>query len=70
MAERLDDMSSVKSGEFRSQLEVYCVSRYPEELKYNEAVCQWMPIYIYIYIYIYTDIDTLVPIRVCITAAI
>ena len=47
MAERLDAMSSVKLGEFRSQLEATCMSRYTEELWYNETVSLWMTIYIY-----------------------
>ena len=49
MAERLDTMSSMKSGGFRSQLEASCVSSHTEELSYNEAVCLWMIIYIRIY---------------------
>ena len=45
MTERLDTMSSVKLGGFRSQLEASCVSSHTEELWYNETVCLWMPIY-------------------------
>ena len=46
-AERLDAMSSVMLGGFRSQLEASCASSYTEELRYNETVCLWITLYIY-----------------------
>ena len=45
IGERLDTMSSVKLRGFRSQLEASHVSSHPEELWYNETVCQGMTIY-------------------------
>ena len=51
MVGRLDIMSCVMLGGFRSQCEASCVSSNHEELWYNETVCLWMTIYIYIYIY-------------------
>ena len=35
-------MSSVKLGEFQSQLEVSSVFSHIEELWYNKTVCLWM----------------------------
>ena len=44
MAERLDTLSTVKLGGFRSQLEL---TGHTDELWYNETICLWMTIYIY-----------------------
>ena len=56
MVDRLDTMSSVKLGGFRSELEASCVSSHTEELRFKETVNLWMTIYIYIYIYILSGI--------------
>ena len=45
IAERLDAMSSVKLGGFRSQLEVSGVSSHTEVMRYYETICLWMTIY-------------------------
>ena len=39
MAEQLDNKSSVKFGQFRSQLEVSCMSSHTEALWYKETTC-------------------------------
>ena len=48
MAERLDIMSSVKLGRFRSKLESSYVSSYTKELWYNETVYLRMTIYTFL----------------------
>ena len=49
MADRLDIMSNVKLGRFRSQLKASSLFSYTEEFWYNEVDDN---IYIYIYIYV------------------
>ena len=46
LAEWSDTKSNLKSGRFRSQLQVSYVSIHTDELGYNETVCMWMTIYI------------------------